>query len=83
MANAKKCDRCGVFYEPTGKRDEETHPYVLGRTGRIGYFDDMLVDLCPSCEEELKKFMCTDYTFNRKLAEFDEKHFGGPLNKEN
>lgn len=82
MANAKKCDRCGVFYEPTGKLDEETHPYVLCRTGRIGLYD-MGVDLCPSCEEELKKFMCTDYTFNQKLAEFDEKHFGGPLEKEN
>ena len=27
--------------------------------------------------------MNTDYTFDEKLKEFDEKHFGGPLEKEN
>lgn len=75
MALANKCDRCGAYYTQT-KNPE------LKLIKSKGVASNMLVDLCPSCEEELKKFMCTDYTFNLKLAEFDEKHFGGPLEKE-
>ena len=45
---AKKCDRCGNFYEEKNRpilnvlNDAYTHPYIVA------------VDLCPKCVKELK-----------------------------
>ena len=50
MANAKKCDRCGVFYQRDVARRItvyiDRHPYPQER-----------LDLCDACTDELYKFL--------------------------
>ena len=63
MADAKKCDFCGAFYET---------PY--GLMGKIGYqlvFVSTLMpyksyDLCPQCDEKLNKFVESMKEENKK-----------------
>lgn len=49
MANAKKCDRCGAFYDeiinPNLRIEEHNYPFVN------------YIDLCPQCVEELKQWL--------------------------
>lgn len=50
MANAKICDRCGMYYVRT--RDLKKYHLIQ--------LDDMRrldVDLCPDCQKALEKFM--------------------------
>ena len=70
MANARKCDRCGEFYDPfqmTGMICKFENPRFQTsndiREGVIGklMFDcdpDAFVDLCPTCSEMFENFMC-------------------------
>lgn len=48
MAVARKCDRCGVFYEPSRETKAE-YIFVMK--------DFKEVDLCPGCFAALEKFM--------------------------
>ena len=56
MSAAKKCDRCGVFYEPKKKK----------KTYQIFYREDMLsrhdrtIDLCDACERKLERWIFAD-----------------------
>ena len=53
MADAKKCDRCGRFYEGDfeGTYNITTQPNLKTRNyGR-------LIDLCPICDIALERFM--------------------------
>ena len=47
MANAKKCDRCGVLYEKYDLIPDDFSAYKLE-----GYYKKPL-DLCPSCHVDL------------------------------
>lgn len=56
MANAKKCDRCGVLYE---KDKSETHLTIIKRVYQLSqlytYKDDNF-DLCEKCKQELEQW---------------------------
>lgn len=47
MANAKECDICKKFYKPKNK-DYNFDLYLI--------INSYTIDLCPSCELELKKW---------------------------
>jgi hypothetical protein len=51
MANAKKCDRCGNFYEPyKGVRMKKNGTiYSVNRLHLASFCNDVTFDLCPSC----------------------------------
>ena len=63
MAVAKKCDRCGKFYEhyPTGNKMEYNAIRRLC-TAANNYInrEEVSIDLCPKCMEEFDKFMIGD-----------------------
>lgn len=62
MANAKKCDRCGTYYQLVEMdavelavsvlRDAFTKKNVLAQIRAI----EANLDLCPSCSESLKRW---------------------------
>ena len=43
--NAKKCDRCGSFYEGDSGYKKAGDLRLI----RNGYFNDDYIDLCPKC----------------------------------
>ena len=51
MADAKKCDRCGVYYE---RADMNKNIYYM--RWEDGYKSDR-IDLCPSCLEAMDHFL--------------------------
>ena len=54
MANAKKCDRCGAFYDikenPILSIERTGTPYINNKYSKY-------IDLCPQCLEELKQWL--------------------------
>lgn len=50
MADAKKCDRCGVFYKSLGYPKVDV---MICNRPYAGFY----YDLCPTCHEELKKWL--------------------------
>lgn len=50
MANAKKCDRCGIYFDQPVKPDIAISQYTHG----YGSFE---IDLCPACQESLQMFL--------------------------
>lgn len=50
MADAKKCDRCGIFYEPGMGFFGKKHIRKPGN--HHSYYD-----LCENCQHDLDKFM--------------------------
>lgn len=70
MANARKCDRCGRFFDPfefEGSCCKFRNPVFQTakdiREGRIGTLmnsksPDIFIDLCPDCAERFDRFMC-------------------------
>lgn len=65
--NAKKCDRCGTFYDSYGREVNETDSDKIkrlfqnnrdgiGLSKSDGYISPH-IDLCPSCLEELIKWL--------------------------
>lgn len=61
MALAKKCDRCGKFYEyyPVGNRPGEYNAVAKVRRGSNGgtEYTSKPLDLCPDCMELLEIFI--------------------------
>lgn len=56
MANAKKCDRCGKFYENYNSRNSEKEIngiITLNIDKKDQYFNHGPYDLCPRCSKEL------------------------------
>lgn len=51
MADAKKCDRCGEFFDKTGMTE------MAELNMRNGYSISRRYDLCDRCAEDLMKFM--------------------------
>lgn len=50
--NAKKCDRCGAFYEQ--KATDGMYKYKVIKDG---YPYSAVIDLCPNCTDELEKWV--------------------------
>ncbi len=53
--DAKKCDRCGRFYE-TGNRSNVIQTGTIEELTGL-FMDAKLFDLCPLCMDELDKFL--------------------------
>lgn len=56
MANAKKCDRCGKFYEKNETKRKINGEYVEG-IKICTYANRKIYDLCGDCIENLYEFM--------------------------
>lgn len=79
MANAKKCDRCGVCFDPMTGGDVEyvsfSNPIFRSqnslkemKSSRMLFNDNRridldVVDLCPSCTKAFEKFMACEDVF--------------------
>lgn len=58
MADAKKCDRCGIFYEHTNTNDVPAYKGMKIRKVTIGGESfEMEFDLCPSCAKATWSFL--------------------------
>lgn len=51
MANAKKCDRCGAFYESYDEKEDRKN---------TNSFMTLNIDLCPACNESLHEWFEND-----------------------
>lgn len=64
--NARKCDRCGKFYEKYGiKSGCSNKPNgILYATlyDDHTYYSSKSFDLCPECMDELKKWISEEYS---------------------
>lgn len=69
MSLAKKCNRCGKYYDPYPKGATRRHNGVrrlcLSDTGSLLDHGDML-DLCPECMDAFDKFMTSGGRFDDK-----------------
>ncbi len=54
MSMAKKCDRCGAFYE---HKKEKALYSILARDTAKAYNKTSSVDLCPGCIEKFDKWL--------------------------
>lgn len=53
MANAKKCDRCGAYYDPKEELGE-----VYGVTLNYGSeYNNETYDLCDDCVAKIREFL--------------------------
>lgn len=56
MSSARKCDRCGKYYEFHASKSIKSKQIIGIRIQTAAcYFDDY--DLCPKCVDKLLKFM--------------------------
>lgn len=56
--NAKKCDRCGKYYDSYGTNSDHknTNAVMFVNVDRNGhYFSHGIIDLCPECMNEVKE----------------------------
>lgn len=56
MADVKKCDRCGAFYEKN-KNNKSYTRNIVGVYLRYQDTDVARYDLCDECVEKLKQFL--------------------------
>ena len=67
--DAKKCDRCGAFYVPTnGGRALEIYEH--------SFPDDVVLDLCPKCHEDLLTFVANPDMVSVHFKYQEEEVFG-------
>ena len=60
MATARKCDRCGCFYEEYNTRNDAKNTngiMMLNIDMRRKYFSHDIKDLCPRCMEFLVQWL--------------------------
>lgn len=58
--NAKKCDRCGKYYDSYGINNDpnNTNAIMFVNADKDGrYFSHEVIDLCPECKNEVKEFV--------------------------
>ena len=48
MSDAKKCDRCGVFYEPY-------YPKIIIK--KVSGITAKVMDLCPVCQDSIESWL--------------------------
>lgn len=72
MADAKKCDRCGIYYE---RADMEENVYYMRWVD--GYKSDR-IDLCPSCLKAMDRFLkCESTVFHNSTRINYSEECGG------
>jgi hypothetical protein len=60
---ARKCDRCGKFYEhydgakTFGKSEKANAAYLIDKDLNEKYWGHKIYDLCPDCMKELEAFL--------------------------
>lgn len=55
MSSARKCDRCGKYYDHHTSKNIKSKQVIGIRIQTPTYFDDY--DLCPKCADKLLKFI--------------------------
>lgn len=55
MSSARKCNRCGKYYDHHASKNIKTKQVIGIRIQTSTYFNDY--DLCPKCADKLLKFM--------------------------
>lgn len=55
MSSARKCDRCGKYYEFHASKSIKSSQIIGIKIQTATYFDDY--NLCPKCADKLLKFM--------------------------
>lgn len=58
--NAKKCDRCGVFYENYNQKYSKINPNSLipaSMDEERKYFSYDAIELCPECMKSFKEWL--------------------------
>lgn len=84
MANCKKCDRCGTFYDYYGVEDhsEPVHHYNgMANAMRFCFetevagnvYDKTMRDLCSNCLRDLVRFMNNEVVLIEKYIKPKEK----------
>lgn len=66
--NAKKCDRCGSYYEPTNEGNNALK--IFNIFSLVGM--KITRDICPDCMDDLQKWLKQEATILCKYEE--EKH---------
>lgn len=60
MANARRCDRCGKFYDeyerPT-KQGKGNGLMITNVDSKRDYWPKPILDLCPACMDELEVWL--------------------------
>lgn len=67
--NAKKCDRCGVFYVPTN----DARVYAISKRR---FPSDVELDICPECYDDLLTFMANPSMVSVYFKCQEEEEFG-------
>ena len=60
MANAKKCDRCGLYYDEYNIRNNSEKiniAMIINIDSKNDYYSHGPYDLCPVCSDELMKWL--------------------------
>lgn len=81
MANAKKCDRCGVFFQ-----DGDFKEYYEYEIATVGMFHPIVKDLCPDCKRALNEWYknqpcktgCLYRDAVKAMAEYSSNGYGCP-----
>lgn len=68
--DAKKCDRCGVFYIPTNN----ARVYAISK--RRSPSNVELLDICPECYDDLMTFMANPSMVSVYFKAQEEEGFG-------
>lgn len=59
MAIAKKCDRCGKFYEVYNKKEDNININKIMSFNiycNTNYFNNVPIDLCPECKDSFNSW---------------------------
>ena len=80
MAVAKKCDRCGKFYEYYAGRNTEFKKsgksnglVLLDYDTKGGYWVNKSYDLCPECMRKLEAFLIRNEEDNSNEQQFKDE----------
>lgn len=67
--NAKKCDRCDLFYVPT-------HERRVFAINKRNFPSNLTLDLCPKCYNDLLTFMANPGVISVRFKWQKEEEFG-------
>ena len=70
MALAKKCDRCGKFYDEYNFANDDKNIngiMTLNLDAQDHYYTHKALDLCPSCKDSYEKWL------NKKREKINDK----------
>lgn len=57
MSTAKKCDRCGGFYEEGTTNPIENLRNIMSPPSHVYFAIVTIADFCPECKRQLKKWL--------------------------